>query len=60
MLHELEKELAFSFFEKEWRILEYGERPGRYWKLTIVETGIPIIFFVLSLVLVIIGLRQLL
>lgn len=59
VLHELEKELAFSFFEKEWRYLESGKKARRYWKLTIVETSLPIIFFVLSLVLVMIALFQL-
>ena len=56
MLQELEKKLAFSFLEKEWSYLERGERPSRYWKLTVVETGLPFIFFILSLVLVTTGL----
>ncbi len=59
VLHELEKELTFSFFEKEWRYLEEGNKPSRYWRLTIVETSLPIVFFVLSLVFVMIGVSQL-
>ena len=50
-LRELENELAFSFFKREWDYLEAGEKLSRYWKLSIVETSLPIIFFVLSLIL---------
>lgn len=56
VLHELEKKLSFAFFEKEWIYLESGEKPERYWKLTVVETSLPVIFFILSLALAIIGL----
>ncbi len=60
VLHELEKELAFAFFTEEWTYLESGESPSRYWKLTIVETWLPIIFCFLSFVLAVIGLFRLL
>ncbi len=59
VLHELEKELSFSFFKKEREYLESGNKPSRYWKLTIVETSLPAIFFILSVVLVTIGVCQL-
>ena len=60
VLHELERELTFPFFKKEWDYLKSGNEPGRYWKLTIVETGLPAIFLVFSLVLAMIGASQLL
>ncbi len=51
-LHELEEKLAYPFFKREWEILEEGRKLSRYWKFTIVETGLPIIFFLLSLTLI--------
>ena len=50
-LHELEDKLAFPFLKREWELLDEGRRLSRYWKLTIVETGLPIIFLVLSMTL---------
>ena len=51
-LHELEEKLAYPFFKREWELLEEGRKLSRYWKLTIVETGLPIIFLVLSMILI--------
>lgn len=51
-LQELESHLAYPFFTKEWELLEQGEEWRRYWKLTVVETGLPLIFFALSFCLV--------
>lgn len=48
-MHELEKELAYPFFKREWEILEEGNNRSNYWQLTIVETFLPVGFFVLSL-----------
>ncbi|MCY4206762.1 MAG: hypothetical protein OXD29_02275 [Roseovarius sp.] len=48
-LHELEERLTFPFFKREWEILEEGKKINRYWKLTIVETGLPAIFFIISI-----------
>ena len=47
-LHDLESHLAYPFFAKEWELLGKGKELGLYWKLTVVETGLPLIFFVLS------------
>ena len=46
-LHELEKQLAYPFFTREWELLGEGHDAGRYWKLTVVEIGLPCIFFAL-------------
>lgn len=51
-LQELESQLAYPFFTKEWELLEQGKEWRRYWKLTVVETGLPLIFFALSCCLV--------
>ena len=47
-LQDLESHLAYPFFAKEWEWLGKGKERGRYWKLTVVETALPLIFFVLS------------
>ena len=41
-LHELEQELAYPFFKREWELLAEGKDTKRYWKLTIVETFLPV------------------
>ena len=46
-LHELEDRLAYPFFRREWDLLGEGEDRSRYWRLTVVEVGLPCIFFVL-------------
>ena len=57
-LHELEEKLAYPFFKREWELLGMVERERpktrRYWKLTVVETFLPIIFALLYLALIII------
>lgn len=60
-LHELEEKLAYPFFTREWELLEEdGNRKesrnrSRYWRLTVVETGLPIGFFLLSAAAVVIA-----
>ena len=46
-LHELEKKLPYPFFQREWNLLREGRDFRRYWRLTVVETSLPIIFFLL-------------
>ena len=59
-LHELEEKLSYPFFTREWELLDEGGNPGKYWKLTVVETFVPGIFFVAFLALLFIGLCHLL
>ncbi len=54
-LHELEEKLAYPFFKREWELLQEGTERKTYWRLTIVETFVPVIFFVCFAVLLIIG-----
>ena len=54
-LHELEEKLAYPFFKREWELLEEGENPNKYWKLTVVETFVPAIFLVLFTAVLVIG-----
>ena len=53
-LHELKEKLAYPFFKREWELLEEGKSISRYWKLTVVETFLPLIFALLYLALIII------
>ena len=46
-LHELEQALEYPFFQREWELLREGQDFRRYWRLTAVETSLPIIFFLL-------------
>jgi len=55
-LHELEQKLDYPFFEREWQLLEAGRNRSRYWKLTVVETFLPSIFFLLFFVFLIMAL----
>ena len=52
VLHELERKLPFQFFILEWDPDSTGRKSNRYWKLTDVEVSLPVIFFVLSAVLI--------
>ena len=54
VLHELEEKLAYPFFKREWELLGKGKYQSRYWKLTVVETFLPIIFAILYLALIVI------
>ena len=49
VLRKLEEELPFAFYRMEWERLGEGKDPGKYWKLTVVETFLPAIFAALSL-----------
>ena len=59
-LHELEDKLAYPFFKREWELLGEGEKPNKYWKLTVVETFVPTIFFVAFAALLLVGICKML
>ena len=54
-LHELEEKLTYPFFKREWDLLAEGREQKTYWRLTVVETFVPIIFFVCFAALLVIG-----
>ena len=58
-LHELEEKLAYPFYKREWELLDKGEKPGKYWKLSVVETIVPGVFCAAFLALLVAGLFQL-
>ena len=57
-LHELEQNLGYRFFQREWELLGEGKQLSRYWKLTNVEVGLPCIFFGLFLVVLLYALLR--
>lgn len=48
-LQELETQLEYPFFKREWQVLGEGEDRRRYWRLTQTEAVLPWTFFVLFL-----------
>ena len=54
-LQELEKSLAYPFFTSEWKFLKEGKGFRPYWKLTVVETFLPCIFFGFSVFSLLLG-----
>ena len=57
-LHELEKKLVYPFFKREWELLAEGKKISRYWKLTVVEVSLPIVFFALFVGVIVYALVQ--
>lgn len=56
IIHEVEKKLPISLFEKEWELLGKGKDRKKYYPLSLIERKIPIIFIVLYIVIFLTGL----
>ena len=54
-LTELEEQLPYQFFKREWELLEQGKSYKKYWKLTVVETGLSMIFLIMFVLILIRG-----
>ena len=55
-LQEMEKELPYPFFKREWELLKGGKDYRSYAKLTVVETILPTSFLLLFVVTMIVSL----
>ena len=55
VLQKLEEQLAYPFFTREWELLLEGKDHKKYGKLSVVETLVPVIFFVCFAALFLIG-----
>lgn len=55
VLLQLEENISYPFFTREWEFLEEGRKRQTYWKLTIVERSLPIVFFLLSALSIVLG-----
>ncbi len=51
-LLELEEHLSYPFFTREWELLHQGRDFRKYWKLTVVESILPITFFLASILVI--------
>ena len=49
VLHDLETRLPYQFFTMEWDPAAVGNKSNRYWKLSVVETIMPMMFGALFL-----------
>ena len=56
-LRELESQLPYQFFQREWDLLGEGRDVSKYWKLTVVETVLPIIFVILFGTIIVLSVR---
>ncbi len=52
VIHEIEKMLPIKLFDKEWSYLGRGNNLSRYIKISLVEQGIPIVFFILYVLVI--------
>jgi len=48
-LEELEENLIYPFFKKEWKILKQGKNRSKYWEITDAEKILPYTFGILFL-----------
>ena len=53
VIYAIEKRLPLRLFDEEWRHLGRGNKIQKYIKISLVEQGIPIIFFFLYLLVII-------
>ena len=53
VIHSLEEDLPAELFKKEWEYLDRGKKKRTYLKLSLVEQGIPLIFIILYVIIVI-------
>lgn len=58
VLHEIEEKLDYPFYKREWALLGEGKWMSRYWKLTVVETVLPVITLFLFIFLIMYALLQ--
>lgn len=51
VIHEMEENLPFDCFKKEWKHLDSGSDTSKYLKLTKIEQHIPVVFCLLFLII---------
>ena len=52
VVHQMEKGLPVKLFDDEWNLLDRGENKKKYFKLSVVEQGVPMIFMGLYFILI--------
>lgn len=58
VIHEIEKKLAISPFDAEWKLVEEGQSRKQYWPVSHIERWLPLIFAGAELVIAIYGLSR--
>jgi len=53
IIHDLEEKLPIKLFKDEWLYLEKGKNIRKYIKLSLVEQGVPIVFMILYILVII-------
>ncbi len=53
IIHCLEEKLPIKLFKDEWTYLKKGEDIKKYFKLSLIEQGVPFVFFILYLLIII-------
>ena len=53
VLHDMETQLPYQFFTMEWDPESEGTKSNRYWKLSVVETVMPVMFGALFLAMIV-------
>ena len=56
VIQEVERHLAFRFYEREWEVLGKGKDKRLYWPLTRVERYVPRLFAILYIALLLVAL----
>lgn len=52
-LHEIEEQISYPFFKREWELLGEGKKPGIYFQLSKVEQLTPVVLLIPYLLIVI-------
>ncbi len=55
IIHKMEENLPIKLFDDEWDLLNGGKNKRAYLKLSLVEQGVPIIFIILYLIILILN-----
>lgn len=53
VIHCLEEQLPIKLFKDEWRYLGEGKDKKKYLKLSVVEQGVPIVFMILYILVIV-------
>ena len=56
VIHKIEDSLPIKLFKNEWFYMDEGKNPKKYFKLSVLEQGVPILFFALYTILFILNL----
>jgi len=53
IIHKLEEKLPTKLFKDEWDYLKHGKNSAVYLKLSVIEQGVPIVFMLLYIIIIV-------